>query len=195
MWIFFAATIFVAPALLLTFRRPTLLYERYFYLNILFFLPLSSYLLDRVFRLGTVGRCSAIAALALFLSGNILLTGDFLQVGRGHYLDALRYIESHSSEPELRIAGDDEFDNTKYLGFYAAYLPEERRVSYHDFHRRSVEVPEWVILHGQVQPYDPPPSLRIPHSDVTYALERVFPCAGLSGYNFAVYRSVVGRGQ
>jgi hypothetical protein len=187
-WIFFAATIFVAPALLLSFRRPTLLYERYFYLNILFFLLFASYLLSRLFQLGRLGRSSAIAALGAFLAGNLLLTGNLLHVGRGHYLDALRYIESGSSEPELHLAGDDEFDNKMYLVFYVAYLPEGSRITYHDFHRPSADIPEWIVLHGQAQPYEPPASLRIPGVDGTYALARIFPCAPLSGYNFAVYR-------
>ena len=122
---------------MLTANRPTLLYDRYFYLNLLYFLILASYLAGRLIDRGGAGRWLAISGVLLMVAGNVALTADFLHVGRGHYLAALRYMADQSPSGSIRLAGDDDFDNTVYLGFYSRYLPEGHRLFYSNFHKPS----------------------------------------------------------
>ena len=190
MWIFFLAAVVAAPALLLSINRPTLLYARYFYLNLLYFLILASYLASRLIDRGGVARWLAVSGVVLVVAGNVALTADFLRVGRGHYLDALQYMAEQSPGGAIRLAGDDDFDNTVYLGFYSAYLPEGLRLFYTNFqkpHQAGEPAPDWLLIHIQARPFEPAAEVR-PVTGGTYRLEQIYPCGRLSGYNFALYR-------
>ena len=108
---------------------PTLLYERYFYLNLVYFLILSSYLAGRLVARGGIGRWLAVAGLAALVGGNMALAADFLRVGRGHYLEALEYVADQSTGG-THLAGDDDFDNTsRTSGFYSPVLAREATTS------------------------------------------------------------------
>ncbi len=117
-WIFFAATIFVAPALLLAITEPRVLYERYFYVNVLFLLLLQAYFLSRVVRGSRLGTAAAILYLTFFALANARPTYEFLKIGRGHFRDALAYMVVHSSSPEIQLAGSAEFCYRLYSAFY-----------------------------------------------------------------------------
>jgi hypothetical protein len=191
LWIFFLVTIFVAPVVLLTFLRPPLLYERYFYLQILFFLILMSFLFVRSARSGQAGRAIAIACLALVTAGNLTLDFDLLRVGRGHYLDALRYITKHSPAGDIYLAGDDDFDSQLYLAFYSNSLPTGRNLYFTNYRSQpddTMQDVQWLMLHSQARPYLPPATIRVGSQNVEFALVRVFPCNRLSGYQFALYQ-------
>ncbi len=194
LWIFFASVILVAPALLLATTRPTLVYERYFYLNLLFALLLFSYLLSRLAKYGAAGRSLAVAALVLVTLGNAGLTFDLVRIGRGHYLDMLQYLAEHSTAPQIQLITDSDFDNEVYLGYYVRQLPPGRTVTLYRQSDPPQQAPDWIVLHGQEQPYDPPTSLR-GLAGTEYLREAVFPCAGLSGYSFAVYHRADARGS
>jgi len=190
LWAFFAGGFIVAPALLFALQRPTLLYERYFYLNTVYYLILLSYLFARLCRGGSWMRSVAAGVVTFVILGNVEMTADFLQTGRGHYLAALRYIEQQTTDAVIQIAGDDDFDNTLYLGFYVDYLPPGRQFAYADFRRgvNSATPPEWLFLHSQERPFHPEGEISLPGVTSTYRLLRVYPCGRLSGYQFALYR-------
>jgi hypothetical protein len=192
LWIFFLAGFVAAPAVLLSANRPTLLYERYFYLNLLYFLILASYLAGRLIDRGGAARWLALSGVLLVVAGNVALTADFLRVGRGHYLEALQYMAKQSPGGTIRLAGDDDFDNTTYLGFYSAYLPEGFRLFYSNFQKPAQPgepASDWLLTHSQSRPFAPAAELRTPAGN-TYRLVRIYPCGRLSGYNFALYRRV-----
>ena len=106
LFVFFAVAIFIAPALLLMVQRTTQLYERYFYLNLLFFWILLSYFLGQLWQRGSSARAVALVALAAIVAGNCRLTADFLTLGRGHFLQALEYMVDHSVRPSVTIANN-----------------------------------------------------------------------------------------
>ncbi|HEY4309087.1 MAG TPA: glycosyltransferase family 39 protein [Pirellulales bacterium] len=192
-WIFFLVAFVITPTLLLSVKPPPVLHERYFYLNILFFLILLSYLFDRVAARGRASMYGAIAILGLFVLPNANLTYHFLRVGRGHFFDALAYMAEHSRGADVLMSGDAEFTYRLYTEFYGPYVPGD-----HDFHiitivpEMPVE-PEWVILNNQDQPYAPKPAILDSKGNEAFTLERVFPYAGLSGAHFAIYHRTTMR--
>ncbi len=188
-WVFFLVSIVVAPVTLLLVKRPEALYERYFYVNIVLLLLPYSYLLGRILRSGRFGRFVAVALLAGVVAGNARLAWEFLQVGRGHYYDALQYMSQHSVEPDIQIASDGAFENGMYLGFYSNFLPPGRRLMFYERTAQLPAAPEWVLLHSRAQPYAPQSSIADLQraSRDRYVLVRVFPYAGLSGYHCALY--------
>jgi hypothetical protein len=195
LWAFLVAGFIVTPLLLLAFRPPPVLHERYFYLNILFFLILLSYFFGRVARWGRVGQCAAALAFTLFVAANVTLTCRFLQVGRGHFLEALVYMAQNSSGTDIHVSGDAEFAYRLYTEFYSPYVPAGHRFFVDRLAPDMRVEPEWIILNSQAQPYSPK---RAIHDTKTgreiYVLARVFPYAGLSGTHFAVYHRVANQG-
>ena len=160
-WIFFAATIFVAPALLLAITGRACLYERYFYVNVLFLLLLQAYFLSRVVRGSRLGTAAAILYLTFFALANARPTYEFLKIGRGHFRDALAYMVVHSSSPEIQLAGSAEFCYRLYSAFYLRTLPAGHHITFHDI--SAVDVPagaEWIMMTSQEQPYNPPRAVR-----------------------------------
>ena len=118
------------------------------------------------------------------------LAADFLRAGRGHYLAALKYITEQSADGVTRLAGDDDFDNTAYLGFYANYLPEGHQLFYSNFNKPAgpgEPAPQWLLIHGQKRPFEPNAEIRT-SAGATYRLVDIYPCGRLSGYSFALYR-------
>jgi hypothetical protein len=185
--VFFAIATVVAPALILVIRRPTQLYERYFYLNVLFLLVLCSYAAGRLWRLGALGRSTVALALLLYSCGNARLTYDFLRVGRGHFRDALDHMVSHSTRPDITIATNGKVThNAVYTLFYRRYRPEHDRIKLVNVTRETI-APEWVLFNSQESEFRPPQEVFPFDNRQAYVLEGVFPFAGLSGMHFAVY--------
>jgi hypothetical protein len=186
LWIFFLAGIFVAPTLLLIFHRPELIYERYFYLNLLLLLLLLSYLASCTWKMRGIGIPLTCAALLAIVAANAWQTYNFLRVGRGHFRDALEYIiESEPDQHEIHFAGDGKRDRTVlYLQFHGRYA-QGYRFFIDDIKPGMAEVPSWLLVIGAKRD---PPRVSPFIERGAYELRRSFPFAGLSGMNIAVYR-------
>lgn len=191
LWAFFVAGFIAAPIALLALRPPPVLHERYFYLNILFFLLLASFLISRVARWGRSGKCVAVLAILLYITANVQLTVWTLKVGRGNFLDALAYIAENSAGTEIHISGDAIFAYQLYTEFYRAYVPGEHRFVVDPLSPDMPVQPEWIITNSESQNYAPKPAiLENSTGRELYRLMRIFPYAGLSGSQFAVYHRI-----
>jgi hypothetical protein len=186
-WSFFLVGIFVAPAIVLWIQRPSQLYPRYFYLPLLLLLVLLSYVLTKIGELGAAGRWLAVGVLALIVVLNTWQTYDFLRVGRGQYIEALRYMADGSSTGVLSMQSDHDYESKWMLTYYQPYLPAGTAMTYMMQEIASDEVPEWTIVYGQQHPFRPHASI-VDARRRAYDLQRVFPYAGLSGYHWALYR-------
>ena len=193
LWILFVVAFVLAPALLLGLRPPPVLHERYFYLNILFFLIVLSYVLSRITTIVPGGVVYATLIAVPFVVVNGKLTTDFLRVGRGHFLDALQYMADHSSESDVHISGDAEFTYRLYTEFYSPYVPGDHQFLIHKIVPNMPVEPEWVILNSQDRSYTPKPSILDSKGREAFVLEKVFPYAGLSGAHFAIYHRTTKR--
>ncbi len=187
--VFFAVTSFAVPLVVFSLHRPEHMWMRYFYFNILFFLILLSYVLGLVRDRGQAGRVMALAAVLLITAANLRWTVELLQVGRGDFLGALRYLAQRTPGPDLDLQSDRDLECQLQLAYLAQFLPPGKHIHYHPQSEVMTRGPEWVILHSQDLPYRPAGAVTDwrPSKDV-YELERVFPFTGLSGYHWAVYR-------
>ena len=209
LWVFFAVTVGFSPALLLLVTRPPFLYERYFYISYTFLLLLFSYLLGRAAQRRWMGESVAAIALTILVLGNIKLTSDFLSVGRGHFLDALEHMATHTDGPDVFIKGTHETRDTAYLHFYVPYVSSGQRFFYHNvltdkrllYQNPAFDVPvgavpldqvsdkdQWAIFEDQSRPFQPPELVDVNGASRPYRFERAYPFAGMSGFNFALYR-------
>ncbi len=188
LWILVVAGFVVAPTLVFLLRSPEVLHERYFYLNILFFLILLSYFLARIFERGGWGRFAAPLVLTTIIAANVRADIDFLRFGRGHFLDLLRFAAEHNDGPDVHLAGDTDFAYRMYAEFYTPYAPSEHKYTVHSFAEDPTFEPEWVIVSSQSHNYHPDRAIRDNTGREAYLFQRVFRRGGISGTNFAVYR-------
>lgn len=121
------------------------------------------------------------------LTGNGLAMRDFLRDGRGHYLEALRWMAERSPQGEkIRLISDHPFRNGTLVRFYARYLPGTRfeHISHTDMGGRPAP---WALIH-QVEDDEyaaPPREIAVePHG---YRLVRTFAKSGLSGFRWHLY--------
>ena len=179
LWIFFAAVIFFVPAVMLSVLKPVVLYERFFYINVLFFLLALSYLLSRLWRLGLSGRVGMTAALLLFLLGNLAHALAVIQWGRAHELAALRHIVENSDSPEIRIADmNANYRTEMFIKFYEPLLPPGHKLIAEKLTQELPEASEWLLLEGVPHPT---PVLTLADRKEAYRLSRVFLTATLEG--------------
>jgi uncharacterized membrane protein len=190
-WVFFAVTLVLAPAAVVTARAADFPYwtERHFLVCVPFLLLLVAGLLARLSRASRAGAALAFALLALYLAGNTVRVVDFLRFGRGHYREAVEYMVAHDPDRVLTVGSDYDFRNSMVLGYYARFVPKDRSLAYVREREWPPEGPRWLIMHSLDAHYEPPASYVFA-GRVEYTLARHFPFSGVSGWHWALYRRV-----
>ncbi len=177
LWIFFAAIIFFVPALMISVLRPSVLYERFFYINILFFLLAASFLLSRLWQARGNRQIVAAIATTAFLVGNASHVYTVISLGRAHHLQALEYIAQNSQDEDVQIADSTtHFRNDLYVKFYSPLLPPDRHYAAEKLSAEAQHAPEWILVEDIPAP---PPTLSIEGKTERYDLSRTFPTATL----------------
>ena len=193
---FYVTAIFVAPALGVASSKFMLLYPRYFIMSAALALLVVAYGLARLWLgqnmgpMGPMGRIGPMIAGALlvgFLAGNGVHTGRLLRDGRGQYQAALRYIASRTPTAEITVTSDADFRNYGMMDYYRAAAGPEHVLQYIPGNQLPPEGVQWIFLHrlDETTPA-PPPELEIA-GRWRYRLERTFPHAPLSGWEWYAY--------
>ena len=183
MWIFFAVTILIAPGLLLL-TRPAAMMERFFYVPIVFFLVLMSYLCVQVWCSGWFGPSLAVFGLLLLLGCNVNLTAGFMKFGRGQYLAAVRMICRQTEGDRIRVGSDHSFRNGLLLMFYFPFVKDARPI--YEPKIDAKDPAEWFIFHT-VRTDQKWPAMIKSKSGVHYYLVKHFPHVQPSGFDWGVY--------
>jgi hypothetical protein len=185
-FVFFPIAVVFVLLVLTLVREPRLLAPRYFLVSIaLFLLPLCAALAQLVHSRRAVGT----AALLVVLATNLASAGRFIELGRGHYSDALRYMAVHTPGAEIVIGSDHDVRNQPLLAYYSQWLRSGQRVVYVPHAEREPRAPHWLIL----QSFDQPPAPRgalVVKSGAAYRLRRTFPYWGPSGCHRFVYERI-----
>jgi hypothetical protein len=209
--IFYLAVIIVAPTLLIAFKifsSSDVLLLRYFLGSVVFFLLLLGRFLADWLLGDSRRKIVAASILALVVIGNIWHIARLMQVGRGSYLEAVRFMAGSTPGDTVTFASDHSSAPgvVHYYVTYARRFGDEKGWIYfpnggapqwlvkptHVGQRRSSTWParpEWVILHVQDRENAPPPSIRFGTGE-QYTLVREYPYAGLSGYRWFLYRTL-----
>ncbi len=186
-WLFFAVAILGSPALFLL-GKPAYLFERYFLVSYVFFLVLLSYVLGSLWRRSRGGAVAAAVLTLSLLAGNIRQIVDFERGGRGHFLDALAFIDQQSPPGEVSICGDYDFRVRKFYQFYVPYLGAVGRLHYHEQESLPPHGADWLLVH-RLDDRHPPPPRMLDVDGNAYELVRDFPAAAFGGWSWHVYRN------
>jgi hypothetical protein len=159
------------------------LFPRYFLVSMAF-----GYLLVAT-AMGTAwhrrgGRVAVVVLLALYAAASLWQTTLFLRGTRGHYLNAVRYMISHSPGGAATVTGDNQFRTAMLLGFYAKCVPAGESITYTP--PPPAGAPEWLIVNTPEAGVEPRPQLVV--GGVPYAFDREFTYHGLSGWSWYLFR-------
>jgi hypothetical protein len=165
------------------------MFERYFLVAVAFLLLSLAWPLAGLLERKTAG---AYAVVALFVVANSVHTARLIVRGRGHYLEAMRWMSQHSERRDVTIGSDHDFRNGMVVGFYARFLPPAPRIVYLQQDEWPTDGPEWLLLHSQARTFIPPPQLGDRNGN-RYVFSNVYPYSELSGWTWAVYHNAQSR--
>lgn len=167
---------------------PQVLFSRYFLPAAACFLPVLASALAGL--LEGRRRPAGAAALVAFAALQVVASAAFLRHGRGGYREAVRYLEA-AQPGVVRVAGDHDFRNGMVLEYHAPPVPPGR-VVYVPREEAELGGADWFLVH-RLSPSEPAPAPEFvgPRS-LRYRLERVFPHAGPSGWDWFLYRKAGG---
>jgi len=176
-----------APAAALAWRRPEVLAPRYFVVLVPFLFLLAAAGAARVVRSAVAGRVVVAGALVAFLSANALACLRLIELGRGSYPDAVRRMVAATPAGLVTVGGDHDWRTLAVLQYFTARLGVRGRVVFVPADKWSAVAPEWLLTHDFSLPPATPPVVR-GRNGRDYELVAVFPYAGLSGWNWMLYR-------
>ena len=188
-WIFFAVGVVVAPLALLLWTGRVFLFPRYFLVNVFVLYLLAALAIGKAWDTRALRMRRLIAAgLAAWTLGNLLLSVQLWQVGRGHYKDAIEYISANTPGGNAQVGSVQDFRAQLLFGYYEKYLPLAQRP---DFLREEAVAqlrPPWLLL--TISPYELPdlPARITRAPGLDYVLVKQFPSVKLSGFVAGVYQ-------
>ncbi len=188
----------VAPLGILWVTKPTYLFPRYFLVSAPFVVAGMARALAWLSRRGHPGKLACGLLLALFLAGSGLRLAPLLEHGRGHYLDALRFMADHTPSEIVAVTGDHDFRNGLVLEYYARHLPPAKQLFYVARSTRPPVAVPWLLLHSMNPKLRPQPFLIMEcagNAHRRYALAAEFPFGGTSGWAWFVYRLMPREGS
>jgi hypothetical protein len=161
---------------------------RYLLASVVFFLVLLARLLADWVQEGGGRRILAVAVLLLFMSANGWHVARLIELGRGGYLEAVRFMAVNRKGDTFTVGSDQDLRVGMMLTFYAKYLPEPMKLGYYPTNTWPPNGPEWLVLHRQDKE-EAPPRIMADRFRNRYDFAREFRYAGLSGYRWFVYRN------
>lgn len=184
-WVFLTLVIAIMPALLLIVVNRSEIYPRYFVISAAFATVALGLMLAEGCQQAGRWRWASACLLVLIVSGNLGHVERLARFGRGSYRATLAWMFEQSSSGPLLVGSDHDFRNQMLLSFHQQFF--ERRIIYFDGQHWPPSGPDWFIAHRieQGQEFD---QKILPNRRTEYRLMRVVPYAGLSGWEWAIYR-------
>lgn len=191
-WIFYIGAIVAAPLAMALIDRGTLHYVRYFVIALGFLLLLFGRVLDWLFEKGYGGKISATVFCLAFIALNVWSVAALFKFGRGHTVEAIRYMDQNTNPAEqISFGGEQDFRIQFMLGFYWREMMGDKPASYYDHDHWPTEGPDWVIFHKDSFAEPAPPGRQFYDKFGNwYELVRTFPTAPLSGVHLFLYRKL-----
>ena len=133
------------------------------------------------------GRRLVLAAvLALFVAGQAFLYAKFLSVGRGQFTAALRYMMSHTTQPRIVVASNQDFRSEVELAYFAPRVLRNHQLVYLTRENHASFQPDWYILHQEGDQAPGPSTLNV-SGQPTWYRAAYFGAAELSGQAWTLY--------
>ena len=195
-WIFYGVVL-ITPLVVIAIARPEQLYVRYFMISVAMALLLLASVAATISRKGVAEVVIGLTLLALYMAGNIANTTNLLRFGRGQYLAALRFIETHSKDNKVLVSSSSDLGNGTLVNYYKRYLDRPDDLQYvdqqtlkKDYVRTGGRSPgaEWLILH--LHDFMKPPARVADEYGNGYQLVSIYRYSDLSGSDWLLYHNL-----
>jgi len=186
-WSFYCVVLFVSPSLLFLVKPPDLFVVRYFLVQVAFGLIAASILAAHLLRGGRTAKSAVIVVVLLLLAGNAVNVTRFLRVGRGGYLQGLRYMARHTPGNVVTVTSDSDTRNGYVVDYYTRFVPE-KRIVYFNREDYPATGPMWRISHRFIDIGDIPVKFFDQHGN-QFELAKTIPFFDLSGMNWYLYKN------
>lgn len=186
-WVLWLAML-VVPAVLIALLGHEVIYPRYFLATVLCLQLALGCLLGRALSRRGTWRVVAWVVLAGITLGNGLHLQKLYRDGRGHPAAAVRWMAERTAGEQILVGSDNAFRHGLVLGYYLRELPPDKKLLHFGSGPWPPGGPEWLLLHNQDLEWAPEPDLQV-GDGLRFRLEKVYPYAGLSGWQTAVYRN------
>ncbi|HWR97164.1 MAG TPA: hypothetical protein VN317_01965 [Candidatus Methanoperedens sp.] len=184
-WLLYAGACAIGPAVVAALNEQSLRFSRYYIVPACFLILLLGAEIGRLWdrrRLRPLVLSLAVA----WLLANAWQTWLFARDGRGHYLEAVRYMDERSPAAPIRFASMGDTRAEVLVGYYRRYLPPQRQPRFVRGRDLMTVAPEWFLNHV-VPDEQATMAPLIQFGPVQYRLLKSFPSARLSGFREGVY--------
>jgi hypothetical protein len=185
------------PLAVIAIKRPEQFYVRYFMISVATSLLLLASGCAAIMRRGLAGRVTGLVLLAIFVTGNAVNTVNLFRFGRGQYLAALRFMETHSNDQKVLITSSADLGNGMLVKYFKRYLDRPDSIQYVDQATLNEEYvrtngsslgAEWLILH-RFDLTKRPPRVTDTYGN-SYQLVSIYRYSDLSGSNWLLYHNL-----
>jgi hypothetical protein len=115
-------------------------------------------------------------------------TASLLRHGRGGYTSAFRYIASQTPSDPITVGSDHDGRNVLLVHHHGPDAVRPRILNYIPRSEMPAGGVKWLLVH-RLDHAPRPPDEVLDDRGNAYRLERIFPHAPLSGWDWYVYRS------
>lgn len=185
-WLFYAGAVGAQPAIVTLVKWQALLLPRYFLVPVTFVFLLLATEIGRLWDRGR-GRPALLAFASLWCAGNLGQTWLLARDGRGHYREAVRFMDEHTPGRPVVFGTMGDTRGGVMVDYFRRYLPPDRHPQMVGGRDVMTKAPEWFLNHviALEQPVMPP---VLQFRTVRYELEAQWPAHPLSGFRAGVYR-------
>jgi len=185
-WVFDLGVVLVVPAGALVVLDPEFIAPRYFLVAIAFFLLVWARLIARLLMIGSWFRAVGVALMLLFVGANAFYVVPFLQLGKGSYYAAVRYMVEHTDGDTISIARDPDAADPMMLHYYANRAAAGKTLTYYHHFQLPRQGVEWYVVNRQLGQSDPARQVRLGAHG--YELQAKFDYAAPAGFCWWIYR-------
>jgi len=183
---FFTLAILLVPGLMLTVYQPDYFYPRY----LLVLLPFVYMILARALSQGLdAGRIAATIsgiAISVIVFSSAVQYSELARLGKGDYPKAVADLYGAAGDAPFTIGSDFDFRNKALLDFYVRYRKDAKQMTYIEKSYESAEPTDFFIMHNLQAAHKAKRVIALKSG--RYRLLQEYPHAGLSGWNWYLYR-------
>lgn len=187
-WICWGLMLIIPPILVAVLGREEI-YPRYFLGTVIILDLALAQLLARWANRGRIERTLVFGLLGISLLGNGLHLTRLFRDGRGHASQVVKFLGDETPNGPITIGSDvPQFRHERLLEYFGNRLGLRDRIQYLGRGPWPPEGPRWLLLHHQGRDWPYEDVIRDARAN-TYALRRLFPYAGLSGWQTGIYEN------
>jgi hypothetical protein len=179
----YAAVIVVGPAILLMAAPRNDVYPRYFLGSVLFLYLLWSEWLGSFYERFGERRLWIAALLTAYVLANGVHIWQLIALERGHYREVIAPMDQETQADQVNVALDHPYRHGLLVDYYGHRMKLSESLQTFPPDGGA----EWLLVHDLHVNFTPPETLALGNGS-EYRLVRVYPFAGLSGWNLCVYR-------